>query len=987
MSLASWQCRLDSHFEQLCRKRTAPAVPRPLFGLEHGLNALELDQLKEDVRTHIAKSPPSREHPLPWMVYACEMGYRYAGDEYWQTFEERTAGWEVNGSRDWIRSCFRRFHDRFGGARPTGKWAEQFSIICWPITHAILPKDLQRQLARILYDARHAFTAEHFESPEALGNLIAARGWNATSRFRQLAQEPVLVGQIAAALLLPEERESNRLILSTTLLRICTDLDRERLARDWLRGAQRLAQQRIQLRGLAIGQTLRQTQRTQDTDVTERARQLGIEPRVVLRPAGEASWDAYLEIPDLTHIMIKFPKVRQVLTGSRCVVAGSTRRPIARCGFLHGARQVRLQEWPSPGNALLSFERSTPELDALLDTECLLRPGDVWLFRVASDGLAYEVRGRNVRPGQRYVLISTGQPFPKGSVGVPATVSCAGISAADLSLDNALNLETTEYLQQFGISQSRSVDVWPAGLAASRWDGEGAADWLSSEAPCIGIRSDYDVESFGLVLDNDANTWTEVRPTSTGQALFIELPELPLGPHELGIKTKARGDDGLDATGHLQILVREPTPWEPGFGSQGAILIVADPTTPSMEDMWEGKATVEIHGPPSRRVRCSVVLFERRKDEPFLQRTLPPLGLPATGPEWRDYFEQHFRRVRDCQNGYDLAQSLAIRFDGEELGAFTLTCEREFTPLRWVVRHSSQGYRIRLLDDVDAADEASLKRYDFTDPERGLELDAREFRRFRTKADPGLYVAESGGHRRAVVIPPLAVKTFSDMRICPQIQVRDRSPRRVGELLNAISIWGNSQLPGDLFSRMMRRQVVSALLHKVHELFGGARWGRVEQRFTERERPQDDAALAELRWEISKKYETGLGASLLEKLPEFVDAPVPQRVVDFSSTVARFLQLPTSASPSIHRSGGSSVIQGSSRVQDPVWLSEFALRLASDPESAAAWAGDHLEAAVGSLFELPTLARAARFLVLTVASRTPRADVNEDLLVPGWEWV
>ena len=378
-------------------------------------------------------------------------------------------------------------------------------------------------------------------------------------------------------------------------------------------------------------------------------------------------------------------------------------------------------------------------------------------------------------PGQRYVLISTGQPFPKGSVGVPATVSCAGISAADLSLDNALNLETTEYLQQFGISQSRSVDVWPAGLAASRWDGEGAADWLSSEAPCIGIRSDYDVESFGLVLDNDANTWTEVRPTSTGQALFIELPELPLGPHELGIKTKARGDDGPDATGHLQILVREPTPWEPGFGSQGAILIVADPTTPSMEDMWEGKATVEIHGPPSRRVRCSVVLFERRKDEPFLQRTLPPLGLPATGPEWRDYFEQHFRRVRDCQNGYDLAQSLAIRFDGEELGAFTLTCEREFTPLRWVVRHSSQGYRIRLLDDVDAADEASLKRYDFTDPERGLELDAREFRRFRTKADPGLYVAESGGHRRAVVIPPLAVKTFSDMRICPQIQVRDRS--------------------------------------------------------------------------------------------------------------------------------------------------------------------------------------------------------------------
>ena len=98
MSLVSWQSRLDSHFGQLRRKRAAQVVPRPLFGLEHGLNALELDQLKEDIRAHIAKSPPSREHPLPWMVYACEMGYRYAGDEYWQTFEERTPGWKLTGA-------------------------------------------------------------------------------------------------------------------------------------------------------------------------------------------------------------------------------------------------------------------------------------------------------------------------------------------------------------------------------------------------------------------------------------------------------------------------------------------------------------------------------------------------------------------------------------------------------------------------------------------------------------------------------------------------------------------------------------------------------------------------------------------------------------------------------------------------------------------------------------------------------------------------
>ena len=97
---------------------------------------------------------------LPNLVYAAELGYNYDGEEYWQSFENRTPGWSARGDREWIRSCFFRFQKEFLGAIPTGRWADHFSIICWPITHAILPLDLQRQLAQNLYEMRYALSPD-----------------------------------------------------------------------------------------------------------------------------------------------------------------------------------------------------------------------------------------------------------------------------------------------------------------------------------------------------------------------------------------------------------------------------------------------------------------------------------------------------------------------------------------------------------------------------------------------------------------------------------------------------------------------------------------------------------------------------------------------------------------------------------------------------------------------------------------------------------
>lgn len=358
MDLGSWNRRLAEHFENLMKDRE----DIPIFALEHGLSQAEVLALSDTIRAQIRFSSPRREHPLVWTTYAVEIGYGYAGDEYWQTFEEKTPGWTEHGDRGWIRDAFLYFHKKYSGAAPTGAWARHFSIICWPITHAILPRDLQQQLAEILYQLRHAFSADLFESPLLLGQFIAARSWNTSARFQNLVQEPALVGQIATALLFQGKEGFKTLLHPMTLKRIGDDLDRERSARDWLRGARSVAEQRAKIRGLALGRPSTTPIHRRDEARAEVVR-LGIEPRLVLRPVEGSRWEVSLEIPDLSHLLLRFPQVRAVLTESRCTVAGAAGRPLARGRCLHGPQRVALSRWPKPDEVLLKFEGADQQLE------------------------------------------------------------------------------------------------------------------------------------------------------------------------------------------------------------------------------------------------------------------------------------------------------------------------------------------------------------------------------------------------------------------------------------------------------------------------------------------------------------------------------------------------------------------------------------------------------------------------------------------------
>ena len=89
---------------------------------------------------------------------------------------------------------------------------------------------------------------------------------------------------------------------------------------------------------------------------------------------------------------MKFPALLEPLTQARCVVCWGRRAASARGRLLHGDQPVTMSRWPQSDEVLPQFEQRVPELELQLRTESLLRPGSIWLFKIASDGLAYELR-------------------------------------------------------------------------------------------------------------------------------------------------------------------------------------------------------------------------------------------------------------------------------------------------------------------------------------------------------------------------------------------------------------------------------------------------------------------------------------------------------------------------------------------------------------------------------------------------------------------
>ena len=941
--LTQMQKSLEEHFDGLSKTRDTSSYP--VFALEHGLNESKVDEVRSMLQSPSGKRLLSSQYWLLWVIYAAELGYNYKGDEYWGSFDEQTPWWDYR-DRTKIKAWFRKFQKAYNGFSPSGPWAEHFSIIAWPITHAILPLYLQRQFAKLLYDLRFSLASPSALGQTSIGRLLSIHASHASTRFRAFLEQEELTGQIIAALLGGNSTDAE-LIHPPTLQRITADLERVRNAREWLKETRRVVSDRFKGIGQGTGGP------AAHSSLTDRPRldtsHLAIRPSLLLRHSGPNKWSIFLEVKSFRPVAALDPKIRAFLDSTRCRLNGADDfKPTG--WLLSGDRKGALRSWPDPASPLIRFERSNPMMDHLLESECRIDSNSPWLFRLGADGIARQVASRIVRPNFRYIVVTKKTILDTLEEVSPCDLDCGGVNAYELSMPSSVSAEMTSRLNDMTLHVARTVRVWPAGLPGRGWDGEGSSEWLTTESPCFGIAQDHPVESLSFHLNDRSEVLIPTEDTEG--PLFVRLPRLPAGIHTLTVKAKRSSDlesvaPTPPAEGFVQLAVRDPEPWASGVTSHPGLIVRIDPDHADLDTFWRNKLNLSVNGPEGFAAMLCVILQSANGQE-ILSERVCTMDLPITPDAWRN----RFGRFLDDKTRawlYLKAATCTLMIRADTLGIWTRQFEHKPLPVRWVIRSRRRNVVVRLVDESGQDEtDPEIRTYSMERPFQPAPLPTLDAARSGYPVEPpgGLFIAKQGQHLDAVLISVPVQQGLQGLGVSPCFPDLQRSARQLSTYFNFLRLWRDARLFGFL-AALRHRKVMDTAVVALRAVLCGENWARAESHFCAH--PELPASLDSLAALVDKP--TGFGNVLRRRLN--VNDTEHRTSTWFADEADR---------------------NNVCRDHD---LSKFALRLASEQLLVVASVADDpsLESLLAELIDNPAILRAARLqkLILNSASDAPDA--------------
>ncbi|GGU90063.1 hypothetical protein GCM10010182_00640 [Actinomadura cremea] len=752
---------------------------------------------------------------LPFVVYAAESGHEYAGGEYWRTFEDSTPGWRENGDRNRIRGWFERFADAYGGAQPQGAFAKRFGIIAWPTTHAVLPVYLQRNLARLLYDFRTGLTAQLLEDPSTLGERLAARTGSFPERFRYFCHNTVLLGHVSVALLSGEEDESPYLLRST-LHKVVTGLSRERQSQQWLSTARRTAGQ---VRSRAQGFIPVPCKPTWPSQLERLPRPS--DPRLLLRRT-QGGWQVLAELPDLSSLVTRLPHLSDELRSRRPSIAGAARRYLARGQLLYPGQEVLLARWPQSQEPFIRLDRATDPVNHLIADQCAVGSGPAWLFRLRTPGLAVEVKGKVMHPGSPYILVTEEDaPVPALPAATEIPIQAAGVRAFDITVPDAVSDSYAAAFAGVGVSLAAKFAIRPVGIVASAWDGQGAVEWLAGESGMIGIYSEQTPETCVVTLDGRSQTlpWPDGK-----HDLLLRLDDLSVGTYKVAVALMANNGKTI-TSGHIVVTVRDPKARPDSAAAGEGIRLLADPTQPTLSDVWDGRAEITIDGPSCSPAILTVTLLSDTGKE--LSEFSQEISLPVTPEDWTRT-AAGIRADQRFKSHYDDAQSTRITVSRSGIGFAVLTCDRGFQPLQWRVARCHDGsYVARLIDRTDGTQAVAQM---FTVNKPLVPIPCPPSNEIPVPAQGGLLRATAGQATAATLLPTRPTEIVTLRNTAPVVKRSSRNSDEVIRLAEIHLAWAMAHRPADPFARRQCDMVLDAIAMETASLIGKSYWARVERR-------------------------------------------------------------------------------------------------------------------------------------------------------------
>lgn len=823
--------QLHAHFGRLAElKREAG---HPVFALEHGLGPDEIEVLRHGLEFDLQKllrdgESLTSKHWLCWVVHAAEHGYAFEGLEFWQSFSAKTPSWErYVGVRALLRDWFVRFKNTYRGVWPSGGWAANYPYIAWPITNALLPSDLQTRLAESMFQMRFRLGATGALTPTRVGRLVSAYSHHGSNRYLNFLAQRDLVGRIVLALLHanPDDQDA---IHPPTLRRIIADLNRTRVARKMLQDVRRHFQHEhprtwgtSALPGpFRLGSV--------DSSLTNDDEALAPSPAlmrtgVLLERNAAGQWSAALQLPLFQALSNEHAEFARHL--SECLVNipchGEAWFP-ARA-LVASRRERSLRRWPGDGEPLLRFSESLQGFDSLVNEECLLPLAPCWVFRLAADGSRARMSAlAAVHPGRRYVVLARDRDSLPGG-GTPLTLACEGIQGCTLDVPAVPSNEFRRAMTEAGISVSRGLRLEPLGILPRQWDDDSEGEWLTTETPAFSVGVDHEVTGFDIAVDGGTPV---TLASEAGQAdLMFALSRLDAGRHTVTISSRlATGSTMAPGKAVLHLMVREPSTWIPGQLCHPAMVVSVTPLSPSLDDLVDGRVSIQVEGDPAREAAFALVLLDAAGTETSRQ----PLfnhAMPVRAADWDKEWNAAAERERD-DYAYLTASGGYIEVASEDLGFFRVPLRREAHALRWVVRKGTPA-ALCLVDDGDGGATA-VSSYRFATPAREEDESSKSFvAGAQPAAAGGLYVARSGDLARGLVVAPLNPGRGWDVlgeRVDSDALAAQHD---LGALCLAHRRWSHAEPAG--FAAKIRRDAALRPLHRQMLMVAcGVGWLRIE---------------------------------------------------------------------------------------------------------------------------------------------------------------
>lgn len=939
-SLDTLNERVERHFQSLAFFRKDSNLP--VFAMEHGLPDEDLKQLQNLLPSHYKSQSLQNSDWLLWVVLATEVGYDYTGEEYWGSFEERVPGWE-NKDRYTIKSWFKKFQTTYNGVIPSGRWAKHFTIITWPITHAILPVYLQRQFARSLFHLRYSLLNINNLDTAKIGRLLAANVHMPTSRFQMFLEQEEMIGRIVLALLGEEPFKdtsgTTHRIYRPTLKRIVSDLEKVHESREWMKETRRIVADRFKGIGQGTGPRPPTDPKPKPLDTEH----LVVRPKMLLRHTGMGSWDVLLDVPSFRAISTLDKDVQSFIENTRFRLNGGDGMRPGRWLLSSSNRKGILQSWPDEKQPFILFEKIDSPIDHLMKTECRLDSGPVWLFRISSDGIAREIKDRTVRPDQNYIVVTTGL-LPQAHMCMSScNLNCTNVRSFRIAIPQKVSSELTTWLDTIRLQVARTIRVWPAGLPGRGWDGEGSSEWLTTEKPCFGISNDHPVDAYSFRLNDGPESI--IQTDCAGDPIFVQMVPLPVGTHTLTVKAHRNPDIDIVATssqaeGFVQLTVREPEPWIPGVTAHLGFIVTLDPYELDLEKFWRNETRLSVNGPIGYTATVTIKLEAADGKQIFKSSFGSPVDLPIKSSDWHHKFKDFQQKNKNKLGwGYLEATIGTLTIDCGTLGTCSLPFEHRTQPLRWIARRSGKDIVVKLVDDTgQEGANAKVYYYNINRPLEKLSLVLKEaLSGIVVKPPGGLFVAEFSKYKDSIVVSTVPTGGIQELGISPTIENFQRNPQFFRDVLNLLAGWQEARRYGFLIDN--RYRVITKDLRKVlYKMLCGQNWAEAES--------QIHTDLTSQQAQINSLIQLGkhLGFSkfvneLYENL-SIVKESSAQRTNWFCEIASRHFR-PKNKN-----------------------FCNFVLRLASQPHTLGESDFDYLDCYYSDIVDNPVILRAARLLVL-----------------------